>query len=244
MSTPHLAYFTSSGFRDDEVDGTTVKTVLQGNSSPRLFVSASNLTKVVIHYLDDGWGKLRANVHNAYDDSWIYEYVVISKTNSYTWKSFEFLVPLDLTKRFVELGLHADGGDFHIKRLDAGPLQVAGYTSLNRLNGEVTNTTVPSTLRVCLPLLRANETVSVQTASLGMNLSIEVFRGMIQPSETMSWWLNHEMVARSPQLPKLGQVNPSLSWTIDNAGLYTLVIVLWNDCSMGKDIDVKIVIGG
>lgn len=83
---------------------------------------------------------------------------------------------------------------------------------------------------------------TVQTDSHGKNISAEVFEGVIQPSETTEWWERRKMVARFPEFPTWRE-EPEPSWEA-KPGLYTLVIVLWDEYEPDTKIDFSIAIGG
>ena len=81
----------------------------------------------------------------------------------------------------------------------------------------------------------------VSSNSHGKNISIEIFEGIIQPDEVTGWWERHRIVSKSPELPSFGMTNPTLSWKA-KPGIYTLVIVLWDEYEPDTKIDFSIAI--
>ena len=51
------------------------------------------------------------------------------------------------------------------------------------------------------------------------------------------------MVARVPKLPVWGEINPTLCLNT-KAGIYTLVIVLWDEYELGDEVRLLITVGG
>jgi hypothetical protein len=51
------------------------------------------------------------------------------------------------------------------------------------------------------------------------------------------------MVARVPELPTFGTQNPTLIWHA-KPGIYTLLVVLWDEYSTDTSVDLSITIGG
>lgn len=238
-----LAYIGPKGYSDvKELDGVVTRSVISGSTSPRLYVVASDLMKVNITYLDKGHGSLALNVYDPYNNSWLYDYGKVKKEDSGEWRSYEFLAPI-CERGFVEFGLHAYYENFTISKIEAVPLQLPGKVSIYSLEWEITNMTSPPTLMVYLPILGGGEKFTVQTDSYGKNISVEIFEGYIQPREVDKWWERHKMVARAPTLPTFGQEDPVLTWEA-KAGIYTLVIALWDEYEPDTKIDFSIAIGG
>jgi len=90
----------------------------------------------------------------------------------------------------------------------------------------VTDATLPPTATIYLPMLNKTDVIKVNATLNTQPICIELFRGVIQPKESTQWWLNHELAARSPKSIEVGEINPSLSWQVNQSGLYTIVIVL------------------
>jgi hypothetical protein len=211
------------------VNGVDTQSVIAGNDSARLYVGTPNLTMVNITYLDVGSDVVSINVRDPYSQEWINGYAVIQKTDTGKWKSYEFLSPFS-NQGFVELGFHAYDENFTVSRIDAAPYQAEGYAALGSFNTtlslNITDKTVPPTLMVYLPIVNESENLQFNTTSYGKQIGIELYDGVIQPSETTDWWLNHDLVMRSPESIVVGTINPSLVWETKQSGLYTLVIVL------------------
>jgi hypothetical protein len=91
---------------------------------------------------------------------------------------------------------------------------------------QVTDATLPPTATIYLPMLNKTDVIKVNATLNTQPICIELFRGVIQPKESTQWWLNHELAARSPKSIEVGEINPSLSWQVNQSGLYTIVIVL------------------
>jgi hypothetical protein len=104
----------------------------------------------------------------------------------------------------------------------------------------MTNATNPPTLMTYLPMLHANETVSVQTDSFGKEICLEIYEGVIQPWETTQWWGTHGLAARSPNSTIQGQINSSLVWNSTKSGLYTIVVVLREEYTQDTTVDLQI----
>jgi hypothetical protein len=221
------------------VDGIYAQAVVARNDSSRLLVATPSLTSVKITYLDVGTDGLSINLYNPYSKEWIYSYGIIEKKDTGKWQTYEFLAPL-VEQGFAELAFHAFTENFTISRIEAAPFKAQGKSTLEFLESEMTDATDPPTLMAYLPMLCANETVSVQTDSFGKEICVEIFEGVIQPWETTSWWGRHELAARSPNSTILGQVSPSLVWNATKSGLYTLVIVLREGYAQDTRVDLKI----
>ena len=225
------------------IDGVYAQSVIAGNDSARLYVATPNLTSLKMTYLDVGTDSLSINVYNPYSKEWINGYGSIQKNDTDKWKTYEFLAPLS-EKGFVELAFHAYTENFTISRIEATPYLSEGKASLNSLEREITNATVPPTLMMYLPILSDNEKILVQTNSFGKAIGLEIFKGIIQPWETTKWWEHHELAARSPDSITYGQVNPSLVWNAQKSGLYTIVIVLRERYAQDTKVDLQVSIGG
>ena len=221
------------------VDGTYAQSVIAGNESARLLIATPNLTRVTITYHDVGKDSLSINLHNPYSKNWTNGYATIQKMDTGKWKTFEFLAPL-IEEGFAELAFHAFTENFTISRIEAAPFQAQGKSTLDSLESKMTGATDPPTLMTYLPVLHANEKVTVQTDSFGKEICIEIFEGVIQPWETTSWWGRHELAVRSPNSTVQGQVNSSLVWNATKSGLYTLVIVLREGYAQDTRVDLKI----
>jgi 4-amino-4-deoxy-L-arabinose transferase-like glycosyltransferase len=226
------------------IGGVHVQSVIAKNDSAKLYVATPGLTSLNITYLDVGRDIVSINARNPYSGDWLNGYAVIQKTDSGTWKSYQFLPPLG-DKGYVELGIHAYNENFTIRSIDATPYQAQGITLANSTNAKITNTTIPPTLTVPLPMLNVSTNVTVQTNTYGKAVCLELYEGVIQPWETTDWWLHHNLVVRSPDTLLYGEVNASLVWTTaEKSGPYTLVIVLRDQYQADAKIDVQLSIGG
>ena len=211
------------------IGGVDTQSVIAGNNSARLYVATPGLTTVAITYLDVGTDTVSINVRDPFTVDWINGYAVIQKTNTGTWKTYEFLAPFS-DKGFVELGFHAYDENFTVSKIDAAPYLSPGHVVMNSFNStqsfDITDKTSPSTLMVYLPILNESENLIVNTTTYGKAMCIELYDGVIQPWENTGWWLNHDLVTRSPNTIAYGVQNPSLVWETQQSGLYTIVIVL------------------
>ena len=225
-----------------EVKGHASRSIIKGDVRPRLFVATPDVIMVNITYLDEGTGSLHVNLYDPYAKRWLYGLTTIHKEGTGEWKSHVFVVPRDPNRYFIELGLHASGTNFTISKITTTKLNLTGYFSYLAPAGIVSNLTKPYSFMIYLPIMKGNELVVVSSNSHGKNISIEIFEGIIQPWETTRWWERHKMVARSPELPTLGVVNPSLTWKA-KPGIYTLVIVLWDDYDPDTKVELSIAIG-
>ena len=226
------------------IGGVHVQSVIAKNDSAKLYVATPGLTSLNITYLDVGRDIVSINARNPYSGDWLNSYAVIQKTDSGTWKSYQFLPTLG-DKGYVELGIHAYNENFTIRSIVATPYQAQGITLANSTNAKITNTTIPPTLTVPLPMLNVSTNVTVQTNTYGKAVCLELFEGVIQPWETTDWWLHHNLVVRSPDTLLYGEVNASLVWTTaEKSGPYTLVIVLRDQYQADAKIDVQLSIGG
>jgi 4-amino-4-deoxy-L-arabinose transferase-like glycosyltransferase len=225
------------------VKGIQTQSVIAGNDSARLYVATPNVTKVSITYLDKGTDSVAINVRDLASLEWNNGYAVIQKTDTGSWKSYEFIAPMT-DKGYVELALHAYHENFTVSKIDALPYQEVGRTAFTSANStftiKITNSTYPATSTVYLPMLKINDTISINATSNGQPIGIELYQGVIQPSENTGWWLNHNLAVRSPNNVNSGQVNPSLVWQVDKDGSYTLVIVLRDAYREGAQVDLQI----
>jgi len=169
------------------------------------------------------------NVRDPYSLDWINGYAAIQKTNTGEWKTFEFLAPFS-DNGFVELGLYAYDENFTVSKIYAAPYQTAGRVALTTFNStvsaDITDTTNPPTAMVYLPFINESENIQINATTYGKQVVLELYDGVIQPWETTGWWLNHDLAARSPNSIVYGITNPTLNFTTQNSGLYTLVVVL------------------
>jgi len=235
----HINFFDNKAWSDVYfVNGTAVRDVIGGSFTPRLWVtSESPLTVIRIKYLDKE-GSLAFNLHHK---NGVYlDYAKIVSEGTEQWRIFEFLVPTE--GAFTEFGLFASN-NFTIAKIEAEPFQVSGKYSVFNLGKEITNRTIPPTLMVYLPPLKGGEKIVVETKSYGRSISVEIFEGVIQPWETTKWWERHRMVARVLELPTWGVQNPTLIWKAE-LGVYTLVVVLWDEYIPDARVDLSITIGG
>ena len=225
-------------------NGVYSQSVLAGNDSARLYVATPDLTALNITYLDVGVDSVSVNVHNLETQNWINGYTTIQRNNTGKWISCQFLIPPS-SSGFVELGLYAFGENFSVSRIDAAPYQSQTRPILNAanttLNMELTNTTIPETLMVYIPIDNETKKVQVKSNTYGKQVGIEIFEGIIQPWEQTDWWIRHNLTTRSPASIVFGAVNPQLESTLEKPGYYTLVIVIrqyW-DTDARVDLDIS-----
>ncbi len=227
----------------ETVNGIQTQSVIAGNDSARLYVATPNMTKVSITYLDKGTDSVAINVRDPNSLEWTNGYAVIQKTDTGKWKSYEFIAPMT-DKGYVELALHAYRENFTVSKIVAFPYQEVGRTALTSANStftiKITNITYPATSTVYLPMLKETGTISINATSNGQPICIELYQGVIQPSENMGWWLNHNLVIRSPDSVDSGQVNPFVVWHVNQSGSYTLVIVLRDAYREDAQVDLHI----
>jgi 4-amino-4-deoxy-L-arabinose transferase-like glycosyltransferase len=220
------------------VNKTSVRDVIGNSFTPRLLITSGfPLMLIRINYLDKE-GFLTFNLHT--ENKVYLNYAKIVGKNTGQWKTFEFLVHAE--GPFIEFGLFASK-NFTIAKIEAEPFQFSGRYSVFNLRREITNKTDPPALIFYLPTFRGGERVQTETKSHGRNISIEIFEGVIQHWETTKWWERHRMVARVPELPTYGAQNPTLIWKAE-PGIYTLIVVLWDEYSPNARVDLSIVIGG
>ena len=247
-NSPVMLSISQKGWTEpQEVKGVLTQSVIAKSEYPRLYVDTQNLTVVKITYLDDGTDSVSIHLYNPYSKKTVHDYAVIPRNNTAEWKTFEFLV-LPSGKGYVELAFHAyKERPLVVSKIEAVPFQSEGKDSLYSLGGKITNSTSPPTLMAYLPILYANETVQVQTNSFGKDISVELVKGVIQPWETTQWWEHHTIVARSPSLPTYGQPDASLVWktrTIEEPGIYTVVVMLREEYTPDAEVNLQISIGG
>jgi len=224
-----------------QVAGRLSRSIVEGDIRCRLSVATPNAAMVSVTYLDEGEGALRVNLYHPYTERWLFGLATINKTGTGEWKSYAFIVPQDPNRHFIELGLHASGTDFAISQIVATKLNLMGHSSYLTPTRIVSNGTKPSSLMVYPPIMRGGEKFMVNSNSHGKKISIEIFEGIIQPDEVTGWWERHRMIAKSPELPSFGMINPTLSWGA-KPGIYTLVIVLWDEYEPDTKIDFSIAI--
>lgn len=126
--------------------------------------------------------------------------------------------------------------------------ELAPYQSID-LNAEqsftvtMTNrTTTPSSMiYIAVPPDFQGDLLSVSVKS-EVNVSIELWSGLIPENMTTGWWLNFTDTARSPllgsDLPK-GMLNPVLNTTA-NTGYFTLALVDWSNYSEPEQLEVDV----
>ncbi|MCW4000205.1 MAG: glycosyltransferase family 39 protein [Candidatus Bathyarchaeota archaeon] len=230
------------------ISGIQTQSVLANNDSARLFVATRDLTTVKITYLDVGKDALYVNIFNPDSLLWS-ELVSIQKTNTGNWKTYEFLVPLSRIG-LVELGLYAFNQDFVVSKIEASPYATVkertavAYTN-STLNMSLTNLTIPNSLFIYLPEIAQNNTLQLVTNTYGKSMVIEVFEGLIQPSETTGWWINHGLAIRSPNSTAFEVINPTLNWNVTKPDYYTVILVFrepW-DNNAKVDISINMVVG-
>jgi hypothetical protein len=248
-NSPLMLSISQKGWSEpQDVNGVLAQGIIAKSEYARLYVDTPNVTLVKITYLDDGTDSVSIHLYNQYAKKTIHDYAVIPRTDTYEWKTFEFLVP-PTDKGYVELAFHAyKERDLNVSKIEAVPFQsYQGKGSLYSLGGKITNSTSPPTLMAYLPILYANETVQVQTNSFGKEISVELVEGVIQPWETTQWWEHHTIVARSPSLPTYGQPDASLVWKTrktEEPGIYTVVIMLREGYTQDAEVNLRISIGG
>lgn len=222
------------------IDGVKTQTVIAKNDSSKLYVATPSLMCVNITYLDYGKSPVSINVHNFETKNWTNGYTTIQRNNTGKWANFGFILPAD-PKGYVELGLHAFGENLTVANIEVSPYQSMERPVLSSFNGTIVNgtlsmnltrTTLPESLMFYLPIPNGTESVSIYTDSYGKEVGIEIYEGIIQPSETTNWWTRHDFITRSPTSVVYGALNPSMIWQPEKPGYYTLVVVLreyWKD---------------
>jgi ligand-binding SRPBCC domain-containing protein len=216
------------------VDGVKTQVVLPENDSSRLYVATSSLMSVNITYLDVGEGPISINVHNFDQKNWTNGYTTIQRNNTGNWTSFGFILPPN-EEGYAELGLHAFDENFTVSNIEVAPYQSMERPVLSSVNSTIINctlnmnltrTTRPESLMFYLPIPNGTQSVSIQTSSYGKQTGIEIYDGIIQPSESTNWWARHSFVTRSPASVIYGTLNPSINWQPEKSGYYTVVVVL------------------
>ncbi|MCE4600488.1 MAG: glycosyltransferase family 39 protein [Desulfurococcales archaeon] len=193
--------------------------------APRIYVSADCAYVVNVTYLDRGEGALDINLYSPSKDRWYLGLANIFTRNTSEWKTISFITPPD-PAGYVVLGLHAYSY-IYISNITAEPVtewdRYCLYNVSNRFNYGMS----PPAIVVYLPPLTMGDKIIVEAES-NMNISVEVFQGLIGIDEMTKWWEKHQIIARNPQLPVMGTHNPTLEWSPNQPGLYTLLIVQWS----------------
>jgi len=193
--------------------------------------------------LDVGKEEAAINVRNFNSSVWINGYTVIQKTNTGNWKTFEFFAPLT-DKGFVELAIHTYKENLTISKISAVPYESTWRTGLSSFNNsfsiKMSDATIPPSTMVYLPTLNKSDILRINATTVGQPICLELYEGVIQPWETTQWWLNHELLTRSPDSIIDGQLNPTLTCQIEKLGLYTLVIVQREYYSRDVTVDLQI----
>ena len=211
------------------INGVDAQSIVAGNDTARLYVAATNLTILKITYLDVGNDSVSINLHDPYTNDWINGYAVIQRNNTGLWKEYELIAPL-VEQGFFEFGFHTYKEAFTVSKIYAAPYQSQGRALMNSFNStlsmEIMNNTIPPTLTVYVPMWNYSKQIEVSINSYGEEVSIEVFEGIIHPSETTSWWTRHEFVTRTPDSITRGEISPSIVFETEKSGLYTIVVVM------------------
>jgi len=225
------------------INGVRTQSVIAKSESARLYVATHNLTKISLTYLDVGKEEAAINVRNFNSSVWINGYTVIQKTNTGNWKTFEFFAPLT-DKGFVELAIHTYKENLTISKISAVPYESTWRTGLSSFNNsfsiKMSDATIPPSTMVYLPTLNKSDILRINATTVGQPICLELYEGVIQPWETTQWWLNHELLTRSPDSIIDGQLNPTLTCQIEKLGLYTLVIVQREYYSRDVTVDLQI----
>lgn len=235
----HINFFDNSAWSEVYlVNKTPVRDVIGKSFTPRLWITSEfPLILIRIKYLDKE-GFLTFNLHT--EDRIYLDYAKIVSNGTGQWKTFEF--PVVAERPFIEFGLFASK-NFTIAKIEAIPLKLLGRYSVFSLYKTIVNKTDPPAMFIYLPPFRGGEKVEIESKSHRRNISIEIFEGVIQPWENTKWWERHRMVARVPELPTFGTQNPTLIWHA-KPGIYTLLVVLWDEYSTDTSVDLSITIGG
>lgn len=227
------------------ISGVDAQSIVAGNNTARLYVATPNLTSLKITYLDVGKDPVSINLHDPYTHAWINGYAVIQRNNTGQWKEYELMAPL-VEQGFFEFGFHAYKEDFTIRKIYAAPYQSQGRALMNSFNGslnmELMYTTDPPSLMVYVPMWNDSKQIEVSANSHGKEVCIEIFEGIIHPSETSNWWARHDLVIRAPNSITKGELDPSLVWETERSGLYTVVVVVRSEHKDAK-VGLKISIG-
>jgi hypothetical protein len=234
-NSTNLVSISQTGWGEVRVlDEVKTQTVLAESNSTRLYVETPKLMIVNITYLDVGKGPVSINVHNFDMKNWTNGYTTIQRNNTGNWSTFGFILPPN-EKGYAELGVHAFGENFTISNIEVSPYQSMERPVLSSVNGTISNgtlsmnltrTTLPESLIFYLPISNGTQSVSILTSSYGKQVGLEIFDGIIQPSENTNWWKRHEFVTRSPTSVVQGELSPALVWQPEKSGYYTVVVVL------------------
>jgi hypothetical protein len=228
------------------INGVDAQSIAAGNDTARLFVEATNLTSLKITYLDVSKDPVSVNLHDPYTQEWINGYAVIQRNNTGQWKEYEIMAPF-VEEGFFEFGFHAYKEDFTVSKIYAAPYQSQGRALMpsfnSTLNMEIMNTTSPTTLAVYVPMWNYSKQIEVATNSYGKEICIEIFEGIIHPSETTNWWARHALVDRTPNSITRGEINPSIVFETEKSGLYTVVVIM-REAYENPKVDVHITIRG
>ncbi|RLF14204.1 MAG: hypothetical protein DRJ97_06690, partial [Thermoprotei archaeon] len=211
---------------------------------PRIFVAAPTAVNLTITYLDEGLGHDDLNYYDKYTGQWFKGYYLVKKRDTGGVEKASFIVVPGLELRYVELGVHSHRDSLKVLNLSAEPLRTEGRCFFTELSTKPSLKTAPPALFVYLPLMEGGERVSAWVRSYGLNASLEIFEGVIQPWEA-KWWLAHTMLARDPELPVMGKRDPSIvGWRVPfKAKFLTLVVVLWDPLNGEEDLDLVVEVG-
>lgn len=212
------------------------------SDAPRIYVETPSAVEIRLEYLDLGADWVDVHLYDPAAGKWYYSYTKIPREDTHEWRNYTFVIPSSIYG-FITLGIHAYETDYILREIEVRPLRIPGKYSHNEvISTTFTNTTNPPTIMIYLPVLIGNNIIKIETQTQ-RNISIEIFEGIIQPWITTKWWEKHKLVARAPQLPVFGVRNPSLVWRAD-PGMYTLLIVLWDEYDPNVEINFSIIIGG
>jgi len=228
------------------INGVAAQSIAAGNDTARLYVAATNLTSLKITYLDAGKDSVSVNLHDPYTQEWINGYAVIPRNNTGQWREYELIAPV-VEQGFFEFGFHAYKEAFTVSKIYAAPYESQGRALMPSFNStlsmELMNSTSPTSLTVYVPMWNYSKQIEVSTNSYGKEVCIEIFEGIIHPSETTSWWARHELVDRTPDSITKGEINPSIVFETEKSGLYTIVVIM-REAYENPKVDVHISIGG
>lgn len=227
------------------INGVATQSVIARNTTARLYVATPTLTSLKITYLDVGKDPVSINLRDPYTKEWINGFAAINRTNSGQWKDYELMAPF-VKEGFFEFGFHAYKENFTVSKIYAEPCQSNGRALLRPFNStynmEIMSNTAPYTAMVYVPLWNYTKQIEVSSNSYGKEVSIEIFEGIIHPSETTSWWARHELVTRTPDSITRGEINPSIVLKTEKSSVYTIVVVMreWHE---NAKIDLQISVG-
>lgn len=190
--------------------------------APRIYISADCAYIVNVTYLDKGKGALDINLYSPDKDRWYLGLANIFTHNSSKWKTISFITPPD-PAGYVILGLHAYNY-IYISRITVEPVVAKNRYCIYNISNKFNYNMSPPAIVIYLPPLTTSDKILISTSS-NMNISIDIFQGLIGIDETTGWWEKHRILARNPALPVLGVHNPKLEWSPKQPGLYTLLIV-------------------